>query len=112
MQEVRDFVLRRSCLREVGQRSRVFEELALDFGRKNTLSYDDGRSQTFKNFLVVPGSLIKFQICLRLGHPLGAHLLRYSHTRIASSGHGSATLVVPPGNGGRVMAQISLMVFS
>jgi hypothetical protein len=55
MQEARDLVFRRSYLREVGQRSRVFEEFPLDFGRKSTPSHDDGRSQTFQNFLVVPG---------------------------------------------------------
>jgi hypothetical protein len=112
MQEARDLVPCRSCLREVGQRSRVFEELPLDFGRKSTPPHDDGRSQTFEDFLVVPGSLIKFQIYLRLSNPLGAHLFRYSHTRIASSGLGGATFVVPPRNGGCVMAHIGLTVFS
>jgi hypothetical protein len=42
--------------------------------------------------------LINLQICRRLGHPLGAHVIRYSRARIASSKHGSATLVVPPRN--------------
>ena len=112
MQGARDLVLWRSCLRKVGQRSRVFEELPLDFGRKCTPSHDDGRSQTFEDFLVVPGSLIEFQINLRLSIGFGAHLFRYSHTRIASSGLESATFVVPPRNGGCVMAHIGLMVFS
>jgi hypothetical protein len=80
---------------------------------KSVPSHDDGRSQTFQNLLVLGGSLIKFQNCRRLGHPLGAHVFRYSHARIALSGHGSATLVIPPRDSrGVVVAHISLMVFS
>jgi len=109
MQEARDLALRRSCLREVGKRSRVFEEFPLDFGRESTPSRDDGRSQTFQDFLVFGGSLINLQICGRLGHPLRAHSFRHSHARIASSRHGSATLVIPPRNSSVV---IRLMVGS
>ena len=65
MQEARDLALQRGCLREVGEGSRVFEEFPLDFGRESTPSHDDGRSQTFQNFLVVPGSLINLEICRR-----------------------------------------------
>ena len=36
--------------REIGERSRVFEEFPLDFGRETTPSHDDGRSQIFQNF--------------------------------------------------------------
>ena len=67
MQEARDLALRRSGLRDVGQRSRVFKEFPLDFGRKRAPSHDDGRSQTFQDFLVFGGSLINLQICGRLG---------------------------------------------
>jgi hypothetical protein len=61
MQEARDLALRRSCLGEVGKRTRVFKEFPLDFGRESTPSHDDGRSQTFQNFLVFGGSLINLQ---------------------------------------------------
>jgi hypothetical protein len=61
MQEARDLALWRSCLREVRKRSRVFEEFPLDFGRESTPSHDDGRPQTFQNFLVFGGSLINFR---------------------------------------------------
>src|SRR4029078_6208042 len=96
VQKARDLALRRSCLREVGQRSRVFKEFPLDVGRKSAPSHYEGHSQTFQNLLFLSGDLIKFQNCCRLSHPLGAHVFRYSHARIALSGHGSATLVIPP----------------
>jgi hypothetical protein len=111
MKEARDLALRPSCLREVGKRSRVFEEFPLDFGRESTPSHDDGRSQRFQDFFVFGGSLINLQICRRLGHPLGAHGFRYSHARIALSRHGSATVVTPPGNSS-VVIRICLMVVS
>jgi hypothetical protein len=53
MKKARDLALRRSRLREVGEGSRVIEELPLDLGRESTPSHDDGRSQTFPDFLVV-----------------------------------------------------------
>jgi hypothetical protein len=112
MKKARDLALRRSCLREVGQGSRVIEELPLDFGRKSTPSHDDGRSQTFHNFLVLVERLTNLQNCRRLGHSLGVHVFRYPYARIAPSGHGSATLVVPSLNSNRVAAYICLMVFS
>ena len=67
MQEARDLSLRRSCLREVGERSRVFKEFQLDFGWESIPSHDDGRSQTFQNFLVFGGSLINLQISVTVG---------------------------------------------
>ena len=63
MQKPRDLPLWRGCLPEVGEGGRVLEEFPLDFGRKSAPSHDDGRSQTFQNFSVVPRSRIKFQIC-------------------------------------------------
>jgi hypothetical protein len=36
MKEARDLTLPRSCWRETGERSRVFEEFPLDFGRETT----------------------------------------------------------------------------
>ena len=122
MQKARDLSLRRGCLREVGEGSRVFEEFPLDFGRKSAPSHDDGRSQTFQNFPFLRLSLINLQICRRLGHPLGvhalgahalgAHAIRNSRARVASSRYGRATLAVPPRNASGLMAYISLMVFS
>jgi hypothetical protein len=53
MKKARDLALRRSCLREISEGSRVIEELPLDFGRESTPSHDDGRSQKFHNFLVL-----------------------------------------------------------
>ena len=67
MQEARDLARPGSLWREIGKRSRVFEEFPLDFGRESTPSRDDGRSQTFQDFLVFGGSLINLQICGRLG---------------------------------------------
>ena len=62
MQKPRDLSLWRGCPREVGEGSRVFEEFPLDFGRKSAPSHNDGRSQTFEDLLVVPGSGIKFSL--------------------------------------------------
>jgi hypothetical protein len=111
MKKARDLALRRSCLREVGEGSRVIEELPLDFGRESTPSHDDGRSQTFPDFLVLVERLTNLQNCRRLGHSLGVYVFRYPYARIASSRHKSAALVVPSLNGNRVAAYISLMVF-
>jgi hypothetical protein len=112
MQKACDLSLRRGCLREVGEGSRVFEELPLDFGRKSAPSHDDGGAKTFQNFLFLRLSLIILQICRRLGRPLGVHVIRNSRARIASGGRGGAKLAVPPRNGSGLMAYVSLMVFS
>ena len=61
MQETRDLALRGSCLREIGQRSGVFEEVPLDFGRESTPSHHDCRSETVQNMLVFVGILIDIE---------------------------------------------------
>jgi hypothetical protein len=73
--------------------------------------HDNGRSERFQNFGVFGGSLINLQMGRRLHHPLGSHVFRHSHARIASSGHESATLVIPPCNSSGIVAHTSLMVF-
>jgi hypothetical protein len=68
MQESPDLALWGSCLREIGHRSRVFEEFPLDFSRESTPSHDDGRSQTFQDSLVFAGGLIGLPTCRRVAH--------------------------------------------
>ena len=70
VQKARDLSLRRDGLRAIGEGGRLVEEFPLDFGRETAPSQDDGRSQTFQNFLVLAESPINLQTCRRLSSRL------------------------------------------
>ena len=90
VQEARDLPLQLGRLSEIGEGRGVFEKFALDFCGKRAPSHNDGRSQTFENFLVFGESLIDLHV----------------------QGRGGATLILPPcDRRGMVVTWISLMIF-
>jgi hypothetical protein len=112
MQEARDLSLPLRSLREVSEGRGVFEELPLDLGRESAPSHDDSSPQTSQNLFVVVESRINLLGRRHSRYLLGASVSRCLCVRFVCEGHGSATLVIPPGDGGGVVPRIGLRSFN
>ena len=92
VQKARDLSFQFDRLSHVGERSGVFEKLALDFGRQRAPSHDDGRAQIFENFLFFGERLFELQFF---------------------GGRGGAAFILPARDrGGLERVRLGLLIFS